>query len=348
MKYNTEISVNDVPEKEGKRLFIIPLVVCLILSFGIWLYVVNISTDNYERTFTLKDITVNGADLLAEKSNMSVIEEPNGTVTITVSGLRSEIINLSEDDFAASVDVGYLTEAGEHSLDVSVKLPSGVSLITMEPSAMNVSIDEIKTIEVPVEVAILSYTMDATYHFGNIEQDVKVIDVKGPATVLEKIKCARATLELGNVTTSVEQKAELRLINAITDNPLESRYTNFITVGADGVTVKVSVYTESEVSLVTAYESGFDSSIIRSVTVNPAKITVKGDPKAVNAVSQLTVLGISEATPEHTDISVSEFALPSGIEIVSELDTVSVDILFEPSVDTEADIDVENNSDNQE
>lgn len=318
-------------EKEGKKkLLIVPLIICIIVAFAIWLYVVNISTENYERTFTINAVMVRGADSLAEKSNMSVIEQPQEQITVTVSGLRTDVISLSSEDFESSVNVGDITEAGSHTLDVSVKVPANVTLVSVEPTAVKVSVDEIKTVSVPVEITFSSYTMDASYSFGKVSADLDEILVKGPATVLDRILCARASLDLGVVTTSIEQKAELQLISEITGNPLEQQYIKSITMMNSGVTVSIPVTATSFVPLNVNYADGFDRSVIKNIVISPAQVKIEGDPKLLATINKLTILTVSSAIPDHVDIGLSDVSLPAGIRIIGMSGDISVDVTKNP------------------
>ena len=61
-------------ESAKRRPFLIfPWFACLIIAFGIWLYVMNVNSELYEKTFTLIDIAVEGAEDMESLSNLSVV-----------------------------------------------------------------------------------------------------------------------------------------------------------------------------------------------------------------------------------------------------------------------------------
>ena len=56
---------------------------CFLLALGIWIYVVNVKTQEYEKTFSLIDISVEGVEELLERNNMSVVNLEESKVNIT-------------------------------------------------------------------------------------------------------------------------------------------------------------------------------------------------------------------------------------------------------------------------
>ena len=158
---------------------IIARIVCLLLAFAIWLYVIDNDSDDYEKTFTLIAVEVEGSETLADASNMSVINLEESAVSVTVRGKRSEINALTSEDFRAYVNVGGITTADRHLVPVSVDLPAGVERINTEPSAVNIYTDVLASREVPVEV-VPRYIIDSSYTIGKIEKSADTVTVSGP------------------------------------------------------------------------------------------------------------------------------------------------------------------------
>ena len=188
-------------------------ILCFIVALGIWIYVVNITTQDFEKTFNLIDIDVDGWEELEDKTNMSVVNLEESKVSITVKGLRSDISKLSENDFSAYIDVSGLTESGKHSLEVSVNLPNTVSLISRYPETVVISVDENVEREIGVEINVTEYSMDTIYEMGEPTADITSVMVKGPSDVVERIKSAKAYINLGTVMTSTVIRTEVVLVD---------------------------------------------------------------------------------------------------------------------------------------
>ena len=114
-------------------------VLCFLVAFGIWIYAVNVTTQDYEKTFSLIDITVEGWEELLDETNMSVVNLEESKISVTVKGLRSDISKLTPSDFSAYIDISDLQESGKHNLEVSVDLPSTVSLVSKYPESVIIS-----------------------------------------------------------------------------------------------------------------------------------------------------------------------------------------------------------------
>ena len=84
--YVYDAETADDGEVRHGGLQIIARIVCLILAFSIWLYVIDNDSDDYEKTFTLIPVEVEGSETLAELNKMSVINLEESAVSVTVRG----------------------------------------------------------------------------------------------------------------------------------------------------------------------------------------------------------------------------------------------------------------------
>jgi len=199
-------------------------IICFILALGIWIYVVNITTQDFEKTFNLIDIDIEGVEELEDYTNMSVVNLEESKVSITVKGLRSDISKLTENDFSAYIDVSKLEQSGKHSLEVSVNLPNTVSLVSTYPEKVTISVDENVERKIDVEIDVTEYSMDTIYEMGVPTADVEYITVNGPSDIVDRIKSARVYINLGTVMTSTVIRSEAVLVDK-SGNPIDSIYS---------------------------------------------------------------------------------------------------------------------------
>ena len=71
----------------------------------------------------------------------------NYKISLTVSGVESVINYLDLNSFSALVDLASLTE-GDHTVNVNVSMPKGVTLVSQNPDKVGVTITKKQT-EVP-------------------------------------------------------------------------------------------------------------------------------------------------------------------------------------------------------
>ncbi len=294
-------------------------ILCFLLALGIWIYVVNITTQDFEKTFNLIDIDIEGWEELEDNTNMSVVNLEESKVSITVKGLRSDISKLTEKDFSAYIDVSKLRESGKHSLEVSVNLPNTVSLVSKYPETVTISVDESIERQIGVEIDVTEYSMDTIYEMGQPTSDVEFITVKGPSDVINRIKAAKVYINLGTVMTSTVIRTEAILVDK-SDNPIDSAY---ITVDNKSVTVTVPVTTEKTVSLICSYLPGVSAGDYSSVVASPGTVKVKGDPKILNDLDVVSVYTLDGSSVD-LQIAFSSLQLPGGVEVISAPEYVRV------------------------
>ncbi len=294
-------------------------ILCFVVALGIWIYVVNITTQDFEKTFNLIDIDIEGWEELEDNTNMTVVNLEESKVSITVKGLRSDIAKLSENDFSAYINVSKLTQSGKHSLEVSVNLPKTVSLVSRYPETVTISVDESIEREIEVEIDVTEYSMDTIYEMGTPTSDVNFITVKGPSDVIDRIKAAKVYINLGTVMTSTVIRTEAVLVDK-SGNPIDSTY---LTVDNKSVTVTVPVTMEKSIDLICSYLPGVSPSDYSSVYVTPGTFKAKGDPKILNELDAVSVYNLN-GTAVLCEVDFADILLPGGIEVIEAPETIKI------------------------
>lgn len=295
-------------------------ILCFFLALGIWIYVVNITTQDFEKTFNLIDIDIEGWEQLQDSTNMSVVNLEESKVSITVKGLTSDIAKLTANDFSAYIDVSKLTEPGKHSLVVSVDLPSTVSLVSKYPETVTISVDENIERVIDVEIAVTEYSMDNIYEMGEPTADITRVVINGPSDVLNRVKAAKAFINLGTVMTSTVIRTEIVLV----DKAGNSIDTTYLTMDNTSVTVTVPVTMEKNIDLICGFLPGLDPSVYSAVLITPKTIKVKGDPKILNDLDTLTVYTLDGSGDKMIDVDFSDLLLPGGVEVIDHPQVIKV------------------------
>lgn len=294
-------------------------IICFIVALGIWIYVVNITTQDTEKTFNLIDIDVEGIEELQETTNMSLVNLEESKVSVTVKGLRSDIAKLSEKDFSAYVDISKINRVGKHELGVSVHLPSTVSLVSRYPETVTVSVDETIERVIPIEVDITEYSIENIFEMGTPTVDIQNVTVTGPSEILNRIKTAKAYINLGTVLTSTVVRTEIVLVDK-TGNPID---TTLLSLDNKTVKVTVPVTMEKSVPLACGFSVDIDPSEY-SIRILPTSITIKGDPKVINSINSITVHTFDVLDVSDIELNFSDIVLPGGIKVVDAPETVKI------------------------
>ena len=161
--------------------------------------------------------------------------------------------------------------------------------------------------------------MDTIYEMGEPTADISTVIVKGPADVIERIKSAKAFINLGTVMTSTVIRTEVVLVDK-SGNPIDATY---LTIDNKSVTVTVPVTMEKEVSLLCTYLPGVNASDYSSVYLSTEKVKVKGDPKLLNDLDYINVYEL-DGKEVSAQVDFNSVVFPSGVEILNPPKTVTV------------------------
>ncbi len=299
---------------------ILLLILSVLIAFLLWLYAMSVSGISYERERVFTSLPV---DILGDSAQLSVYSSSNSTLDITVRGPKNEISRLSEADITVSVDINGIQEAGRYTLPVSVTLPAGITLVGQSFNTMTMYLDNRSSAVVPVTAKITSYQLAEGYEIGtgDIRLSVDEINVTGPESVLKTIASAQASLQLGQVTSSVVIASDLTLVDQNGD-PINNTY---LKMGITNVTATVPVYMYRILPLEVGCKYGYLNASSAQINVTPSFIRVKGEVSDVQQLSAIPLATIDEKKLVADTISIP-VTMPAGITNVDGVGTATVTV----------------------
>ena len=109
----------DIPKKK-KILVIIPIFVCLILAFVMWILIMHLDNREYEKAYN--DISVSITD-----GNFEITSQE--TISVTLKGTKRDLARINDSDIIIKV-IGEISEGTkEITIECSTKDGSGVSVV---------------------------------------------------------------------------------------------------------------------------------------------------------------------------------------------------------------------------
>ena len=279
-------------DKPRKRLGgnIIARIVCLLIAFLIWLYVMYVDSPDHEEVYRSISVTLENASVLKNEYNMSVISGAGNLADVTIKGKKSELGRYSKKDIKVYVDLSHISDTGKHVLDVMVETPDGLVVSDVSPSSIQVYVDNNTAKPIKVVAKAVSYTLDASYELGELMPDVTEVMISGPAKTLEQIDHALVELQLGTLSETMLSRGALKLVNADGDEINDP----YVKMNTSSVQVKVPVYTYKEVPLAVEYRYGYLNEKNSETSVSPSSITLKGDPKVLDTIESIPIVTIDE------------------------------------------------------
>lgn len=203
------ISVSDKPKR---RLDLFPRLICVIIAFIVWIWMVNMNDTDLTESFVIK-IQLVGQDVL-EDNNMMVYGLDKQEITVTVKGANRNLQKYEADEYKAIVDVSELSEANDYTLPITITTPDENNLTVVESAHMTVSfkIDYVEEKEITYDV-LASNAQDSglvrySYEYQFVDGTDNKIIIKGPKALVTNINSARLNVDGSFAFTSDEMLFE--------------------------------------------------------------------------------------------------------------------------------------------
>lgn len=114
------------PNEPKKQYHIVARIVCLLLAVVIWFVVAGVKGDNYKQEIEGVKVTLVGEDALVNYE----IASYERTITVTVKGDHSKVIEVSPEDITVTVDVSAINSSGVVRVPANVQFSPKLEGIT--------------------------------------------------------------------------------------------------------------------------------------------------------------------------------------------------------------------------
>ncbi|MBQ6852098.1 MAG: hypothetical protein IJO04_03620 [Oscillospiraceae bacterium] len=306
------------------------VVLSVVVAFGLWLYVITVVSPGSENTYYNIPVVLQNENVLKDRGLMITSELP--AVTLTLSGTRTDLNKLDENNINILVNAAAIEAAGNHQLNYTVLYPGSVSsnAITRKWQSTNVITVKVEN-RITKNVEVVVDYMDTTVPVGfvadkeNVIMDVKTIEVSGPESVVDKITQARIQVDLTNRNMSVVGRFAYQLCDAA-NKPVESELitTNVETVD---LTVKIQRLKEIPLKLNAIYGGGVTDKNC-SIVIEPQTIRVSGSEALLENLNELILDTVNLAELLENQTLSIPIVLPEGVQNETGVEEATVTITF--------------------
>lgn len=311
---------------------ILTALLSIVIAFGLWTYVVtNVSVED---TTTIHNVPVvfQNEGALAGRSLM-LTAGTSQTVNLTITGTRSEILKLNNNNVSVIVDLSGIYDAGLQSVQYTVNYPADAVTTTFEHTADKSRIS--LTVEEQVSKAVdvfHSYTGQVAEgymaDYETVTMDTRKVTVTGPASVVDKITQARFTISLDGLTAPLDQDYEYTLCDA-EGNPVEVPNVEFVHTDVEKIHVNLSVQRYKEIALtVKVNDGGGATEETSSIVLDMETIMVSGTDEVLAELEALEVGEINLAEIKDTTTLTFPITMPAGVINRTGVEEVHVNISF--------------------
>lgn len=309
---------------------LLSLLLSLAIAFGLWLYVVTFVSSEHTETIYNIEVVYAGESVLAERNLMITAEEDN-TVNLTLTGSRSDLAKINNNNVVLSVDLTKVDKTGSHRLpytiDYLADVPSNAFVEESKyPSAITITVDNKLAKDVPVEVI---YTGSVGEGFlvdkENAALDYSQINVSGPAAVVERIEKAMIEVNLDDRNESLSESYRYTLCDA-ENEPVD---VSMVTTNVAEVRMDLSIrrFEEAPLTLNVIYGGGATETTAK-YTIEPASIPISGSEAMLAELTEINLGTIDFTAITEDQVLTFPIDLPDGVTNESGVTEAQVTITF--------------------
>lgn len=315
---------------------IIAQIVCLLLSIGLWFYVINV-----ENPIKTQDINKVPVKLMNEgvlrDSNLILASNQQFYVNLKVEGTIQDLRKISKDDFEIAIDLSeYAYKIGANKIPVHiVDSPARVAIKNNSSLTLTIYIEEyIKSdVEITSDIEIIA---KPTYYVAPIEFDKNKVTISGPKSAVDKVTSVVARGEEYNVSETISKSYHLYPIDE-NGNKVEN-----VTLSQDTVDAIIKVNEGKVVPIRINTVGQLVSGIrLRDFTPNYKEVELSGPKDILDTIDVIETdpVNLSNIT-ENTSIDVA-LKIPDKVQVnLGELTSISINIVVESETSKEVTVEV--------
>ena len=318
----------------AKKVRVMNIVLAIVLAVILWAYVIGEVNPETETTISGVPLRVVGTNVL-ESKGLTLLTEFDDTVTVVISGRRSDVYNVNANKLSAKIDVSNCVE-GENQISVQISAPDKVSKAEARDGDFLVLVDKIVTEDKPVDIQV-SGNLSADTSVEAVDISADKVSVTGPSTYVEQVSALAGVLEVKDNSNEYNRSVELTPVDE-DGNPVER-----VELSQPAVTVEA----EKMLTKTVGVEVVTTGTAPEGMTVAPTsnlKLKIRGRYDDVKGISSLktapvNISGIKENTTVDVTVQLPPniTALDSGGDPIRNQTDDSVVIKVDFTVRTAAD-----------
>ena len=267
-------------------------------------------------------IAVDGRDLPDDTFLLTAIEPVTEVRYFSPTGVPA-----IASSFEAWIDLGSVpVGSGPVTVPIQIRaIDERLTVVGSTPDVVTVELDRIITREVPVDVQYAP--APAGLQVGTTTREPALVTVSGPASAVERVASARASVIIQPSGISVDQDVTLIPVD------LAGNAVSPVNLEPSSARIKIPVFQDLRnkslpVSPVITGTpaAGFE---IASVTVEPSVLTVEGDAEELAALARVDTAPVSTNGASANFTVEAELAVPAGVVPVDSA-TVTVTVTLRP------------------
>lgn len=289
--------------------------ICVLLSVGLWVYIINVENPNRVTTFRGIPVQIKNAESL---KNQKLILVPNQDfkVNLTIEGPANQVFNARNSSFSLSVDLSQFTlKVGENDVPLKSydKIPDQTRVVSSD-QFIKVKIDELAEKSVDIKKDGIKYTAAEGFYVPEPQIDSSVAWISGPKTDVDKVAALVVMGNKENISSTHKELLKVVPVDAegkTVDNITSSKSYVEVTYTALEVRKDIPVRLKTTNTNTDIY--------IRSQTTLPTKVSIAAKESVLNNIKEIETAPIDllNVKPGQTDYPV-KLVVPSDVTVLDE------------------------------
>jgi diadenylate cyclase len=313
--------------KKNKRYKFIATAVGIVL----WLLLANSTDPVVTETINNIPVEIVNENILLDSQHTYNINSGK-TASIVIKGRKSIVSHITIDDFKASADFKNLSIVNSIPIDISTS--KNIDIL-QNNNMMNITIEEVSSIECPITVNTVGELKESNY-IESIDVVPGIITITGPTSVLNTIG---DVIVEGNVS-SVYDKYSEELTPIIYDkNGIEIDMNN-IKLSSQKIKVIYNVYKTKKVDInLTINNTKFNNGEIISYFIEPSEIRIAAPNNVLESINKLNInIDINVNDDAKTSnmiksIDINDYIKEQNIYVKEEDSLISVNFYYEKYIE---------------
>ncbi|MCI5725972.1 MAG: CdaR family protein [Clostridium sp.] len=308
---------------EGKNKKI-AMIVCILLSFSLWLYITNVENPSKIRTITNVEVNILNIDYLEQKG---LILEPNQklTVDIKVEAPANQIYSINAEDFNVQVNLDeYALKVGTNNIPIEfISYPDGVTIKNNNSLQLKLKIKKLKTKEMKV-TSMVNLNYEKGYFEKAIDISPKSVTISGAEDDVNEVDKVVLIGEENDINKSFSNKYKLMALDK------NNKEVKWIKLSEEEGEMSVEVSSEKVVPIkiktIGQLPKGL---IIKDTILSVNNLSILGNNDIINAIQSIDTENIDLSLINKSTTVNVKLVIPNDIKIEKDIKDINVTFTIE-------------------
>lgn len=296
-------------------------VLCVLLSFGLWLYITNV--ENPTRTYDLKNVPVELTNIdILESSNLALSPNQKFYVDLKLEGPANELYSVKQEDIKIKADLSaYALKKGENNIPVEIiNYPQNISIKSNGYLVVKVNIESLLKKEVKVYSKV-KLSFKEGYSQASIDVKPSVVNITGAESEVNKVVGATLVGDVENISEDFNSKFPIKAVDDKGD------IVENVVINEDEGTLALKIGVSKTVNIKSKLVGQLPSGLtLDEVELSKSTIGLIGDPKILGSLTSIETEPINLANITSSKSLDVKLVLPEGVKTVNGEEYVTAKI----------------------